>query len=143
MTSVEEKVDVSASPQWKKFTVTYATFSAASTTGQKAIYTLPAGAVVHATKIRQITPFTGGAISAYTISLGTVASAALLAAASNVFDAASATNFDLAEVPTSEILSLSHSAAATVYAKATSTGANLNAATAGKAELWLLVSQAT
>lgn len=127
-----------ATPRWFKVTKGFADFSTAGTALDIEAWALPAGGIIHATKIKHSAAFTGGAISAYTVSLGIVGTLAKYGAAFSVFGAPSNTSFQV----TGTIGSESHGAAVSIRAAAVSTGANLNAATAGSVELWALVSKA-
>lgn len=128
----------SSVPRWIKVTKSYTDFSTAATTNNIEVYSLPAGGIIHAVKIKHSTPFTGGAISAYTISVGITGTLNKYANAFNVFQAAGGTVFQLSTTVGSE----DHGSATSIKAAAASTSANLNAATAGSVDIWLLVSVA-
>jgi hypothetical protein len=127
---------------WTKYTKTYADFSTGATTNNIELFSLPAGGIVHAVKIKHSTYFRGGAISAYTISVGIAASLAKYAAAYSVYQATGDAVFQIAAVPSTQIASESHAASTSVRAAATSTGANLSAATSGVVDIWVLTSLA-
>jgi hypothetical protein len=124
-------------PTWLKFTIPYTTFATAALTNSPTLFTLPIAGIIHAVKIKHSVAFTGGAISAYTIKLGITGNTAKYASAYNVFQAVSGTNFQL----TSTMGSESHTATTAILATATSVGANLNAATAGSCDIWVLLSK--
>lgn len=125
-------------PRWRKYTKAYGDFSTAGTTNNIELFSLPPACVIHAVKIKHSTAFSGGAISAYTISVGITGTLAKYAAAFDVFQAASATAFSI----TGTIGSESHTAVTSIKVAATSTSANLNAATAGSVDVWVLWSEA-
>lgn len=123
-------------PIWRKYTVTYADLATAATTNNITVATLPAGAVVEAVKIKHSTAFAGGAISAYTVSVGITGNLTKYAAAYDVFQAVSATAMQLSTTQGTE----SHTATTALKIAATSTGANLSAATAGSVDVWIKMS---
>ena len=123
-------------PIWRKYTVTYSQLAAAATTNNITLFSLPAGGVIHAVKTKHSASFTGGSISAYTLSVGITGTLAKYSAAFDVFQAASATAMQLATTVGTE----SHTAATAIKIAAASTGANLSAATAGSVDVWVLVS---
>ena len=124
-------------PTWVHVaTIGHAAFSAAATTKAVNLFTLKAGQIIHGIKTKHSTAFSGGAISAYTISVGISGTAAKYAAAFDVHQAVSATAFQL----TSDFVSESAGADTQVTATATSTGANLSAATQGSVDIWAYIS---
>jgi hypothetical protein len=123
-------------PMWRKYTVTYADLATAATTNNITVATLPAGGVVEAVKIKHSAAFTGGAISAYTVSVGITGTLNKYAAAYDVFQAPSATAMQLSTTQGTE----SHTATTALKIAATSTGANLSAATAGSVDVWIKMS---
>ena len=84
-----------AIPAWFRVRKAYSDFTAAATTESIELYSLPAGAVIHAVIQKHSASFTGGSISAYTTSVGITGTLAKYAAAFNVFQAAAATTFQL------------------------------------------------
>lgn len=125
-----------ATPRWVKVgTVTFGTFSTAGLTNTVAIFTLPPGGVIEAVTINPTTAFSGGAIGSYTISVGNAGNHVKYTPAQNVFTGAGYTDSFL---PGSE--SMTNGGGTQIVATATSTGANLNAATAGSADIYVKVS---
>lgn len=124
--------------KWTKYTVAYTALSTAATTNNITLFTLPAGGIIHGVKIKHSTSFTGGAISAYTLSVGITGTLAKYATAYDVFQATASNTFQLSNILGSE----DHTSTTAIKVAATSTGANLNAATAGSADIWVLTSQA-
>lgn len=130
--------NLGAVPQWVHVGagLTNASFSLGATTNSITLFTLPAGGVVHAIKIKHSVAFGGGSLSAYTISVGISGTLAKLASAFNVFQAASATTFQLSTALDEE----NESTGTAILATAVSTGGNLNTATAGNVDIWALLS---
>ena len=135
-----------AVPAWYHFEVAYTALApaVAALTNDIELVKLPAGSIVHAAKLKHGEAFTGGLLSAYTLSLGVVGDLDRYSggAACNVFDAPDPVNYDIrlpdGGLPRGE----SHEAEWSLRVAATATGSNLNAATAGYAEIWLLLSVA-
>lgn len=125
-------------PTWVKYTFTYADFSTAATTNSLDLLSLPAGGIIQGVKIKHSAAFTGGAISAYTIQVGIVGTLNKYASAFNVFQAPGNTVQQLSTTAGTE----NGGAATAIKVTATSTGANLNAATAGSVDIWVLQSKA-
>lgn len=128
-------------PYWRKYTKLFSDFATAATSNNIDLFTLPAGGVIQAIKLKHSAAFTGGAISAYTLSVGIAASLAKYLAATSVFAAPSATGYVLAD--TAGVAGESHVASTPIKIAATSTGANLSVATAGSVDVWVLWSVCT
>lgn len=124
-------------PKWQKFKLNYLDFAKDDTSNYKDFFTIPAGAVIQAVKIKHETAFTGGAISAYTIAIGVSGSVAKYSAAFDVFQAVSATAMQV----TGTVGHESHLASTQMRATATATTANLDVATAGSVTVWVLWSR--
>jgi len=121
--------------RWTKVTLGFADFSTAATTLDLEGLLLGAGGAIHAVKVKHSEAFAGGAISAYTIKVGIVGSLGKYSTAFDVFQAVGDTvlqgTFDQAFAET-------HAAGGTsVRIGATSTGADLDAATAGSVDVWI------
>lgn len=125
-------------PTWLKVTLTFSSFSTAATTNSITLASLVAAGVIHAVKIKHSTAFSGGSITAYTISVGVSGNTSKYASAFDVFQTTGNTVFQFSNSVGTE----NHGAATTIQATATSTGGNLNTATAGSVDIWLLVSKA-
>ena len=132
------KVTPSLLGLWSKYTVPYTSLSTAATTNSITLFSLPAAGIIHGVKIKHSTAFSGGSISAYTVSVGISGTLAKYATAYNVFQAVANDTFQLSNTLGSE----NHASATNILITATSTGANLNAATAGSVDIWVLTSQA-
>lgn len=125
-------------PQWKKFTFTYAALAVAALTNTIEMYQLPAAAIIHAVRIKHSVPFTGGAISAYSLSVGVFANLTKYALAFDVFQPISGVAYQDSFLPGSE----SFTGAISLRLAAQATGANLDQATAGTVDVWVLLSKA-
>ena len=118
-------------------TVTHSSFTAAALAQTiNSSYTLPAGWVVTGVVINSSTTFWGGSIATYTISVGGTVSGntSAFAPATNVFTGAPTYSKSIASVE-------SFSSGSVVTLSASSTGGNLNTATQGSVDIYLLVSQ--
>jgi len=125
--------------EWLKFTVTAANLSAAALTNNILLYNLPAGSVLHATKLKHSLIFSGTGITSYKIGIGLVGD---LQRYQSFFEVAVAVGNTV--LNTSMVMDCQDQAAATaIQTAAVSVGGNLNAAAiAGSADIWLLVSSA-
>jgi glucose dehydrogenase len=120
-------------PFWVKKTLTYADFEAVATTDDASVYTLPIGATVHQVVIKVNTPFTGGSLSTYTISLGVSGTVTKYLAATSVFSGTAITGSTANTAP------VSFSGTTDIRAYATGSH-NLSTATAGSIDVYALVS---
>lgn len=123
-------------PIWIKYTVPYTSFSVAYTTADVQLLSLPAKTVVEAVVIKQSAAFTGGAISAYTLSVGITGGLDKYASAFDVFQVASSSTAQASH----DMFVEDFTSATSIRIAATSTGANLNAATAGSVDVWVQTS---
>lgn len=128
-----------ASAQWIKITKTFTDLSAPSTSNNIVIFSLPAKGVIHSVVMKHETAFSGGSISAYTVSLGRVAALTDYIGNSDVFQAVAGTTFF---IPSSAITPRPYNFGGTtgIVANAISTGANLNTATQGSVDFYILYS---
>lgn len=127
-------------PVWIKVgTVTPATFSTAATTNSVTLFSLVAGGIIHAVKIKHSTAFSGTGVTSYTISVGVSGNNTKYASAFNIFQATGNTTFQISSGMGSE----NHGAATNITATATC-NVNLNfGSSAGSADIWVLLSKAT
>lgn len=121
---------------WVKVTKGFADFAAAGLTNDISIYTLPAKGYIHDVKIVPTTAFSGGLISAYTISVGISGNLVKYAVASNVFTGN--TSLGAAHAPLPGIESVGSTT--DIRAAAVSVTGLLNTAAAGSVDIYLLVS---
>lgn len=127
---------VSARPRWFKFSKTYADLSTGAGSNNIELFSLPARGVIHAVIIKHTTPFTGGTISAYTLSVGITGNLTKYTSAHSVFGAAADTTFLISNVVGME----NFGSVTSIKLSAISTGANLSAATQGAVEVYVLAS---
>jgi len=125
-----------ANPVWVKYTKTFTDLSAAALTNDIELFQLAARGVIHSAIIKASTAFSGGLIATYTLSLGVSGTLAKYAIAFDVKQAAGATVFALNTLPGME----SATTATSIRLAAISTVGNLNAATAGSVDIWVLQS---
>lgn len=131
---------------WVKVSTPYSSFSAASTTNDIEVYSLPAGGWIQAAVFKHSTAFAGTGIATLTLDLGITGSLTRYAFSYNGMAAVSGTTFygptgsggtgTITNVPDIRTFS----AATSVRVKATSAGANLDQLTAGVIDVYLLVS---
>src|ERR1700687_2575339 len=91
LTDTKPLTNASNVPQWTKYTVTYTQLAAAAFTNNVILFSLPAKSMVTNVIVKHSTPFTGGLLTAYSISVGIGTNPVKYAAAFNVFQAASDT----------------------------------------------------
>lgn len=130
---------IGAVPVWVKVgnAIAHTAFQTAATTLSITLFTLAAAGLIHAVKIKHSTAFGGGAITAYTLSVGIAGTLAKYASAFDVFQAVSNTAFQTSSVLGSE----NNGAGTAILITATSTTANLNASTTGVVDVWALLSK--
>jgi hypothetical protein len=124
-----------------KITISHADLATGATTNTVAIYSLPANSTILSAWTKVTANFTGGSISAYTLSVGSSAANLL-----NTFSAFTGTPLSTScafndGLGAYNTFVKSTSAATTINIYATSTGANLDAATAGSVDVFLLVGE--
>lgn len=123
-------------PKWRKYTIAFGDLATAATTNDIELLSLPARGIIHSVKIKHSASFTGGTISAYTISVGIVGTLNKYATAFDVFQAAGDTVFQVSSVVDGE----DHGSAASIRIAAISTGDDLDQAAAGSVDVWVLYS---
>lgn len=123
-------------PYWTKYTVTYTDMSFAGLTNDITLFTLPLKTLIHKVIIKQSTAFAGSTIASYTLSVGIVGTLAKYIAAYDVFAAVAATTFGVAAT-TINAQPENFTAGVAIRVAAIAVGANLSAATAGAADIWV------
>jgi len=123
---------------WVKASVSYTDFPSGLGYDVE-VYSLPAGYVLHGVKIKHSTAFGGGAISSYTLSVGITGELDRYSSDFDVLQATGDTTFQLSQCFDSQ----NHGSATSIKANAKSLGATLDNATAGAADIWLLISDAS
>jgi len=161
-------------PFFRKITKTFTNLALGALTNDIELFQLPAGGLIQALKLKHSAAFTGGTISAYTLSIGITGTLAKYMDAQNVFQAPSdavlrvcwapffnsmkptsglpiGASYNQAEITAlrDAFLALfggaigreSHVTPISIRLAALSTGGNLNLATAGSVDVWVLYSQ--
>lgn len=123
--------------EWVKYTVTYSQIAAAATTTTVDIADIAPGTVVKAAVIKSTEAFTGGSLSAYNIGV-TVQTFPVLINPENFLPPPSGVLFETGEYSPFNLVPFQASRALRILA--TSTGDNLDAATQGSVDVWVLVS---
>ena len=139
MRAMPGTVAATGTPRWRKFSVSESDFTAAATSEDIELFQLGAGELIHAVKIKHSASFTGGLLSAFFLSVGIAGDLSKYAGAFNVFQAAANDTFQVTDSFSSE----NHGAATSIRVEATSVDDDVVDATAGAAEIWVLVSKAT
>jgi len=126
-------------PRWTKISKTYTDFATAGTTSTINLFTVAAGTIIHSVKVKHSATFTGGGVTAATLSVGISGSLTKYVNAHNVFQATGDTVQAIGpSAPTAE----DHANTVTTQATLTTTTANTNALTSGTVDIWILYSQA-
>ena len=125
-------------PRWQKFTLSYSQFVADDVTADATIAMLPAGTVVHAVKQKHSVAFTGGDVSACTVSVGVSGNLTKYAAAHDVFQEVGSTVQQI----TGTVGTEDHAAEVALIARLTTTTANTSELEAGTLDIWVLTSVA-
>lgn len=130
-------------PMWSKVgsAIPYTSFSFAGTSFSIPLFNLSASGVISGIKIKHSTAFSGGAISACTISVGITGTNAKYAGPFDVFLGTNPVQ-NYAYLVSGGIFSENSTVATLITVTADSTGANLNALTAGVVDVWALLSVA-
>jgi hypothetical protein len=121
-------------PLWDKYTLSYADLAAAALQNDVALFGLPARGMIKDVVIKHSAAFGGGSIASYTLSVGIAGNFTKYAPAFDVFQAPGNTVFQLSTVQGLE----NFGAVTPIRAQAIATGANLNAATQGSVDIWVL-----
>ena len=122
-------------PRWKKMTaVEFDDIAVAALTTDVALFTLPAGGVIEAVKIKASTAFSGGAVSSLLASVGITGNLTKYSVPFDLMAAVSDTNFGL----WNEFAGETHDAAGTsIRFSVEAIGANLDQLTAGVVDIWV------
>ena len=130
------QTQITQAPVWTKVTKAYSDLSTAATTNDIELLSLAAGDVIHGVVIRHTTAFSGGSISAYDVSVGITGSANKYSLDFDVFQATGDQVFESAQTLGPE----DFGSATSIRLFATSTGDNLDQATAGSVDVYILKS---
>ncbi|MDH3834678.1 MAG: hypothetical protein OES34_11060 [Nitrosopumilus sp.] len=124
-------------PRWQKFEVLATDFTAGGTTEDVALFTLPAGGVIHAVRLKHSVAFAGGSIAGYTLSVGVAGDLDKFAVAFDVFQPVAGTTDSLQELVSGETHAVG---GIVVRVAAVSSGADLVAGNIGTCNIWVLYS---
>ncbi len=119
---------------WAKVgsSISFSAIAAAATASSINLFQLPAGAVLEGTVTKHSAAFGGGGITAYAISIGVSGALDKYSSAFDVLQATSGTAFQLSE----NFIMESMVNPTQVILTANCVGANLNAATSGRVDIW-------
>ncbi|MFA6582673.1 MAG: hypothetical protein WCS77_00095 [Elusimicrobiaceae bacterium] len=123
---------------WTKYTLGYATLSAAALVNSADLFTLAAGQIIHAVKIKHSAQFAGGAITEYYISVGLVGNTSKYAPEYAGHAAVADDTFDI----NLGLFGENNASGTAVKVTARSVGANLDTASQGSVDIWVLTSLA-
>lgn len=126
-------------PYWTKYTVTHTQLQTAGTTNNITLFTVPAKTLIHKVVIKQSTAFAGTLIVSYTLSVGITGTLAKYIAAYDVFAAVASSTFGVSAATILETIE-DFSSGVAIKVAAISAGGNLNASTAGSADIWVQTS---
>lgn len=122
---------------WQKFTLPFGNFATAGLTNDIEVYSLPALGVIQNVVIHHTAAFTGGTISAYTLSVGISGNFTKYANAFDVFQAPGDTVFQYSNSENME----SFGGATSIRVQATSVGDNLDQAATGSVDIYIKIGQ--
>ncbi len=125
--------------QWVKVSKTFTDLATAGVTNNITLYSLPAKSLVHCVVLKASAAFTGGAIVTYTLSVGIAGSLTKYTAAFDVLQTVGAT-VSLLTVPVTVVAVESFTTAVDLKLSAVSTVGNLDEATTGAVDVYLLTS---
>lgn len=123
-------LDAVLSSSCPQFTIGAATLTNASTTEDETLFPLPGGAKVIGASVQHSTAFSGGTLTAMTVSVGDSSSVVFYTSPFDLFAAASDTNFQ-----DTNMFKSSTSLARPVLARFTATGDNMVNVTAGSVDI--------
>ena len=122
--------------RWFKVVVSALDFTAAAVEESIDLFQLPPGGIIEAIKAKHSEAFAGGAISAYTVEVGSASQTQKYMSAFDVFSAPTSTNHKVSSSGDEE----SHDAATPIKVTAKSTGGDVGDGTAGTVEIWIKAS---
>lgn len=121
-------------PRWRKTTITHADLTTSSTTEDETLFSLGQFEKIDAISIKHSTAFTGGSLSAMTVSIGWSGSTTFYTLGHDIFQAVGDTiRLDQTGFSSATMASAGHS----VLARFTATGDNVVDATAGSVDIWI------
>lgn len=126
----------SAAVQWTKYTQAYTDFSTAATSVELSLATLSAAEVVHGVVIKHSTAFSGGSITSYEVSVGPSGDATKYVDSFDVDQTVASSAF-----LNTTLMEIEDFAATSILAvQAVTVGDNLDQASAGSVDIWVLSS---
>lgn len=131
--------NVRNSPQWVKVGngLLYTLFSAAATTKSQTLFALPGGMAIHGMKVKHSVAFVGASVTACTLQVGITGTTNKYLSAFDCVPAVADTTFGVNFNTGTE----AHAASTNILILATATGANLSVLSAGKVDIWALLSR--
>lgn len=121
-------------PCWQRYTIAESALTDADTSEDETLFTCSQFCKVRGVVVKHSTAFTGGGLTAFTVSVGDSSAPTTYAPAFDIFQAAGDTVFD----DTDGLASTTMAAAGhSVIARFTSTTANVADATAGSVDIWV------
>lgn len=123
-------------PVWTKYTVAATAFTAAAATEDIELFSLAARGTIHRVVIKHTTAFSGGTLSALTLSVGITGTLTKYAAAFDVFQATGDAVFGFNDLPDMETFG----SATSIRVAASATGDTLDNVGTGSADIWVLSS---
>jgi hypothetical protein len=139
-------LSTSGTGTWTKYTKTYSDLSAAAATNDIELFSLAAKTVIHAVVIKSTTQFSGGTISSYGVSVGIAGDLDKYSeveggtATHEVGGAVSDTNFGLGSKAGGYFGMENFGSATSIRLRAVSVGGNLDTATQGVVDVYVLTS---
>lgn len=125
-----------ALPKWAKYTVAATAFTAAAAAEDIELFSLPARGVIEKVVLKHTTAFSGGSLSALTISVGITGTLTKYSATFDAFQATGDTVFSFNNLPNTE----DFGAATSIRAAAVATGDTLDNVGTGSIDIWVLTS---
>lgn len=123
--------------KWQKITITYSDLAVASTSSEYLLLTLPASNIVMDCKMIVTQNFTGGSLSNYQITIGTDSQHSIVHSNINAFSGID--DLGVGGSPVSTVFNLSGTTPIKLFIS--STGDNLNAATQGSVNIYILIGE--
>ena len=125
-----KKITLAQVRAWQKYTKAAADLTTASGTEDEVLFTLPANGILMGVRIKHSLAFSGGSLSAMTVSIGDSSSPTLYTSAFDIFQAAGATVMQF-----TDMLKASTSASRDVLARFTATSDTMDNVTAGSVDV--------
>jgi hypothetical protein len=121
-------------PCWQKYTIDETALTDADTSEDETLFTCSQFCKIRGVVVKHSEAFTGGGLTAFTVSVGTASAPTAYTSAFDIFAAASDTGFQDTDLMKSTTMA---AAGHSVIAQFTSTTANVADATAGNVDIWV------